>query len=233
LSRIDGEPAFVLHRRAWRETSLIVDLLTRSCGRVAAVARGARAPRSSWFGLAEPFRLLQVSWTRRGDMATLTDIDILRAASPLTGTALWCGFYVNELMLALLQRDDPDPELFDAYAELLPQLSDAGLRAPALRRFECRLLDALGVLPDLSECSGSAVPVRPELRYRLDPVVGPEPAGAEASAFSGRVLLALARGDALAGEDAGEARRLTRRLIEYHLDGRSLKTPVMFQENVS
>lgn len=233
MSRVDFEPAFVLHRRAWRETSLIVDLLTRSAGRIAAVARGARSPRSAWFGLAEPFRLLNVSWLRRGDMATLTGIDLAGRSPMLKGTSLWCGFYANELLLKLLQRDDPDSELFDAYANLLPELTDAANQAPALRRFECRLLDALGVLPDLSETAGDAAPVEALGRYRVDPVVGPEPAASDASGYPGRLLLALANRQRIDHGDAGDARRLMRTLIEYHLDGRKLKTPSMFRENVS
>jgi DNA repair protein RecO (recombination protein O) len=231
LNRVDSEPAFVIHRRAWRETSLIVDLLTRSAGRIASVARGARSPRSAWFGLAEPFRLLHVSWTRRGDMATLTDIDLAGHSPALKGTALWCGFYANELVMALLPRDDPDSGLFDAYAALLPELTDANVQAPALRRFECRLLDALGVLPDLSESAGDGAPVEAIGRYRVDPVVGPEPAGSDTCSYPGRLLLALARDQRIDHGDAGDARRLMRTLIEYHLDGRKLRTPSMFREN--
>lgn len=233
MNRVDSEPAFVLHRRAWRETSLIVDLLTRSAGRIASVARGARSPRSAWFGVAEPFRMLHVSWLRRGDMATLTGIDLAGRSPALTGTALWCGFYANELVLKLLPRDDPDSALFDAYAGLLPELTDAATQAPALRRFECRLLDALGVLPDLSETAGDGVAVEPIGRYRVDPAVGPERAGPDSAGYPGRLLLALASRQRIDHRDAGDARRLMRTLIEYHLDGRKLKTPSMFRENVS
>lgn len=233
MSRVDGEPAFVLHRRAWRETSLIVDLLTRSAGRVAAVARGARGPRSPWFGLAEPFRPLQVGWSRRGEMATLTDIDAPGSTIALSGTGLWCGFYANELLLELLPRDDPDANLFDAYAELLPELASSDRQGAALRRFECRMLDAMGLLPDLASCAGSGDPVAPDCRYRLDPDVGPEPVGDDRSGFPGRVLLALARFEPVDPGLSGDARRLTRQLIEYHLDGRRLKTPTMFRENLS
>jgi len=231
LSRVDAEPAFVLHRRAWRETSFLVDLLTPSAGRIGAVARGARSPRSAWLGLVEPFRPLRVSWARRGEMATLTGIDADRGIPALSGTALWCGFYANELMLELLPRDDPEAGIFEAYAALLPTLADAGRRAGALRCFEIRVLDALGLLPRLDECATSGRPVDPGSRYSLDPAAGPVPVSDRDVVFDGRVLRALARGEPVAPADAGQARRLTRTLIEYHLDGRKMKTPAMFREN--
>ncbi|MFU8877464.1 MAG: DNA repair protein RecO, partial [Wenzhouxiangellaceae bacterium] len=147
--RIDGAPVFVLHRRAWRDTSLLVELLSADHGRIGAVARGARNPRSALFGLVEPFRELQASWSRRGEMATLSALDSDRPPVRLVGRALWCGLYANELILRLLPRDDPEPDLYTAYSTLLPDLTEPARQAAALRRFEVSLLSVLGLMPAL------------------------------------------------------------------------------------
>lgn len=238
MSRVDREPAFVLHRRAWRDTSLILELFTAVHGRIAAIARAARNPRSAFFGLAEPFRLLEAGWVRRGEMATLT---VLEPAGPgsssggrLSGRALWCGLYANELLLKLTPRDDPEPEIFDAYRALLPDLADENRQAAALRRFELALLRALGVAPELGRCAATGEPVRAGRRYRVDPVVGPLPVGEHQSGIDGALLLALAHGEVphpdQGPEQAAAALALMRKLIEYQLDGRKLSTPALFRE---
>lgn len=231
MSRVESERAYVLHRRAWRDTSLIVELFTERGGRIAGVARGARSPRSPMFGLAEPFRALEVAWTRRGEMATLTGMEPLEHSMRLSGRALWCGLYANELLLVLTPRDDPEPALFGAYRALLPELDRPDCQGRALRRFELRLLEALGVAPSLSECVATGEAVRAEGRYRVDPVAGPSPVAAGEQGFSGALLLALAERDAWPpGEDAA-ALRLMRQLIEFQLDGRRLRTPSLFRES--
>lgn len=231
MSRIDDEAAYVLHRRAWRDSSLTVELLTERFGRLGAVARGARAPRSPLFGLVEPFRALRVGFSRRGEMATLTAIEPEAADAGLTGRALWCGLYANELLLRLTPRDDPEPTLFGAYGDLLPALREPAAQAAGLRRFELRLLEALGVAPLLTECVDSGDPVLPDRCYRVDPVAGPGPLAGGQRGFSGRLLLALAAGEpAPPGED-GDALRLMRQLIDHQLGGRKLQTPALFREN--
>jgi len=233
LSRIDREPVFVLHRRAWRDTSLIVEFFSAHHGRVAGVARAARRSKSAFFGLTEPFRLLEASWVRRGEMFTLVALDPVGKARRLTGRAMWCGLYANELLLRLTPRDDPEPELFDAYAKLLPELPNAARQGNALRRFELALLQTLGVAPELSVVQGGAEEVLPDARYDVDPIAGPLPAISQRSGVRGSVLLALASGDDLAADDEIAARHLMRKLIERQLDGRKLNTPAFFRENQS
>ncbi|MCA1779602.1 MAG: DNA repair protein RecO [Xanthomonadaceae bacterium] len=231
MTRVDKQPAFVLHRRAFRDTSLTIELFSQQYGRVAAVARAARAPKSPFFGLGEPFRALEVGWIRRGEMATLVSIDPLERSFRLVGRALWCGLYANELLIRLLPRDDPEPELFQAYARVLSMLSDERHQAHALRQFELALLTGLGVAPDLSRCADAGAPVEPGLYYSIDPVIGPRPVAGPQSGFPGRVLLALADGTRLSQQDARKARVLMRQLIDCQLDGRALKTPALFRES--
>jgi len=233
LSRVDREPVFVLHRRAWRDTSLIIELLSRDHGRIAGVARAARSAKSVFFGLTEPFRALEASWTRRGEMATLTGLEPAGAARRLSGRAMWCGLYANELLLRLTPRDDPDSDIFEAYARLLPELTVPARQSNALRRFEMALLHALGVAPDLGSSGESGEPVAPGMRYRVDPVSGPVTVPEHQEGIQGSVLLALANGQDVSAHDDAAALRLMRKLIEYQLDGRKLNTPAFFRENPS
>jgi len=233
LSRTDREAVFVLHRRAWRDTSLIIELLSAGHGRIAGIARGARSPKSSFFGLTEPFRRLEASWTRRGEMATLTALEPSEWTGRLTGRAMWCGFYANELLLRLTPRDDPEPAIFEAYSDLLPALATPALQGNALRRFEMRLLNAMGVAPELTVDSRTGQPVEAEARYRVDPVTGPLAVPNHQAGVRGAVLLALAGGGEVSTEDDAAALRLMRELIEYQLDGRKLNTPAFFRENLA
>ena len=233
MSRVDREPVFVLHRRAWRDTSLIIELLSRDHGRIAGVARAARSAKSVFFGLTEPFRALEASWTRRGEMATLTGLEPAGAARRLSGRAMWCGLYANELLLRLTPRDDPDSDIFEAYARLLPELTVPARQSNALRRFEMALLHALGVAPDLGSSGESGEPVAPGMRYRVDPVSGPVPVPEHQEGIQGSVLLALANRQDVSAHDDAAALRLMRKLIEYQLDGRKLNTPAFFRENPS
>jgi DNA repair protein RecO (recombination protein O) len=229
VSRVDREPAFVLHRRPYRETSLIVELLTARFGRIAGVARGARGPRSTLRSFGEPFRPLEAGWTRRGEMATLIAAEPIGQSITLTGRALWCGLYANELTLRLLPRDLEEPEVFLAYAELLPRLREAERQGAALRRFEWTLLSALGVAPEIDVVGEARIAVDPETAYRIDPDRGPEPARGR-DAVSGHALRALAAGRELSPADAVALRRPMRELIERQLDGRPLQTPKLYRE---
>lgn len=146
---------------------------------------------------------------------------------------MWCGLYANELVLRMTPRDDPEPEIFVAYARLLPELATPARQSCALRRFEMSLLHALGVAPDLAASSDTGEPVMPERRYRVDPVAGPLPVQAHQTGTSGAVLLALASGENIPAGDDAAALRLMRELIDYQLDGRKLNTPAFFRENSS
>lgn len=217
------EPAYVLRALAYRETSLLLELWSRRHGRVSVVARAARVPRSRTAALLQPLRPLLLSWTQRGELGTLTGVEAAGPPPPLTGEGVICGWYVNELLLKLLQRHDPHHELFDAYVAALSSIPIGA--EVALRRFELSLLSALGY--------GLQIPqfVDPQARYRYHAQLGLlQPAVQEAQALSGQTLIDL-RADQFGREQTRrEARELLRAAIAVQLDGRELKTARLLRE---
>src|SRR5688500_4756938 len=175
--RADHEPGFVLHTYPYKETSLIVELFTRRFGRVALLARGARRPRSAMRGMLLSFHPLRLSFSGSAELGNLTAVDWAGALQPLAGQGLMCGFYLNELLLRLLPRDDPHEALFDAYAEALKELSEGSLHPAVLRGFEKRLLAELGYAPLLDRDAASR-PIDPEALYMYEPERGPSPVDA-------------------------------------------------------
>lgn len=229
MSRVDLHPGWVLHRRPWRESSLLIELLTPEYGRLALVARGARGARSPWRGLAEPFIPLQASWLRRGEMGTLTALEPIGDSTRLAGRSLWCGLYVNELVIRLTARDDPSPELFTLYGKVMLQLTDSERLGVALRRFELGLLDLLGIMPDLAHEANGGGAISPQGIYRLDPDLGALPAtDRTGQVFEGKLLLGLAQGEIADQEVADRAKPITRLLIDRQLGGQPLHTRRLF-----
>src|SRR5690349_6496209 len=150
MPRAQFEPAHVLSVRPYRETSALVEAFSRRHGRVGLVARGARAPRAKLRGVLQPFQPLLLSFTEGGELGTLTGTEADGAPVALHGEAIFSGWYLNELVLRLLPRRDPHPQLYAHYAEALPALAGDGA-APALRVFEKRLLAELGYGLELPE----------------------------------------------------------------------------------
>ncbi len=244
--RYTAEPAFVLHARAYRETSLLVEVLSAQHGRIGLLARGVRGPKRHALRAAlQPLQHIRFDAVQRGELAQLRTAEAIDAAprlsseaalagfSLLAGDAALAAFYLNELVLRLAPRLDPHPELYAACARAREALrSEGGDRARLawlLRRFERDLLDALGFgLP--FEVDGDGRAIDPAARYLLDPEHGPRRLlsdrgrGERETAATGRALLALAR-DAMPDEDdlAG-LRRALRPVLAHHLGGRGLKS---------
>ena len=173
--RISDEPAYVLHRHDWSETSLILDVFTRHHGRTALVAKGAKRPHSSLRPVLLPLQPLRLSFGGDADIRTLKTAEWVGGHVMPTGDALLSGYHLNELLLRLLARDDPHPALFDAYAAtvrvLASGLADALLH-PALRAFELLLLREIGLLPALDQQTLTLAPLEPATRYALVPEGG-------------------------------------------------------------
>jgi DNA repair protein RecO (recombination protein O) len=172
--RISDEPAFVLHRYDWSESSLIVEVFTREHGRIALVAKGAKRPSSNFRPVLLPLQPLHLAFGGDAEIRTLKSAEWVGGQVMPTGEALLAGFYLNELLLRLLARDDPHPQLFDAFADAVAVLASAHANAlePALRSFELLLLREIGLLPALDLETGTQAPLAPELRYSLAPEGG-------------------------------------------------------------
>lgn len=223
--RVLAEPAFVLHARPWRETSSIVELLTRGHGRVGVVARGLNTPRKQPLRAAlQPLQWLRVDYLQRGELARLVAAEAVDVAPALAGERLMAALYVNELLLRLTPRNDPAPALFDLYARVRGELAGAASLAWSLRRFERDLLDALGVgLPWDSTADGEACD--PEGRYRLDAEAGPVTAALRvADSVGGEALLALAADRQPSPTALAELRRALRLVLQSHLGGTPLRS---------
>ena len=230
-ARLRG-PAYVLHTLPWRETSLLVEVLTREHGRIALLARGARRPRSPVRGILRAFQPLELAWFGKGELRTLAQADWGEWQPLLAGHALYCGLYLNELLLRLLARDDPHPGLYDAYAAALAALSLGGNDEISLRRFELRLLEQLGYGLRLDSDADSDTPVRPGSSYVFDPERGPRVAAAHTNAvqFSGHALHAIAADDWSDPATAGQAKALMRLVLAFHLGHQDLHTRTLFKE---
>jgi DNA repair protein RecO (recombination protein O) len=172
--RISDEPAFVLHRYDWSESSLILEVFTRHHGRVALVAKGAKRPSSNFRPVLLPLQPLHVSFGGDAEIRTLKGAEWVGGQVMPTGDALLSGYYLNELLLRLLARDDPHPQLFDAYAAAVSMLASehSEAREPALRAFELVLLREIGLLPSLDLQTLTLAPLEPQARYSLVPEAG-------------------------------------------------------------
>jgi DNA repair protein RecO (recombination protein O) len=235
--RTELEPAFVLHSYPYKETSLIIEAFTRHRGRVGLLARGARRPRSAVRGTLLAFHPLRLSWSASTELGTLIAAEWASGQRALSGLALMCGFYVNELLLRLLPREDAHEALFDTYADAVARLAAGAEPAALLRGFEMRLLRELGYAPPLERDAASGEPVAAHRRYAYAPERGPLALdGAargehdEALTVSGQTLLDMSRDDYSRPETREESRRLMRRLIAARLAGQALHTSDMLRE---
>ena len=228
--RIEGETGFVLHARPWRETSLLVEVLSAGHGRIGLVARGVQSPKRQVLRAAlQPLQHIRCDAVMAGELAQLRAAEALDAAPQLGGDALLAAFYLNELVLRLAPRQDPLPELDAAYARTRERLRAGEPLAWTLRRFERDLLAALGVGFEL-DCDGDGEPLDPAARYRLDPEHGPSRLrsdrghGERNAAATGSALLALGADRQPLAADLASLRLPLRVVLAHHLGSRGLKS---------
>lgn len=234
VGRVSLVRGYVLHQRAWRDTSLQIEAFTPDAGRVGLIARGARRAGSRTRPLLEPFQPLLLSWSGRGELHTLTGVESAGWRAPPNGPALLGGFYCSELVLRLLVREDPNPEAFEAYDRAVTALAGQSENAEApLRRFELELLGAIGYGPPLEVDTETGEPVRAEREYDYLPERGPVaatgPVGEDTVRVPGADLLALCAGQL---DDPGtlrSARRVLRSALRPLLGPRPLKSREMYR----
>jgi DNA repair protein RecO (recombination protein O) len=232
--RRDDQPAFVLHAYPYRETSLIVEAFTPDHGRIAMVARGAKRPRSELRGLLQGFQPLLLSWSGQNELKTLQKAEWRGGLPRVAGGALLCGFYLNELLLKLLPREDPHPDLFAEYEAALGDLAAGRGQAAVLRRFEVRLLAAMGYALPLVREADTGAPVDPAARYHYAFDHGPRRAlsvpGPRLPIVRGMTLLALAEQRYPDAETAAEAKRLMREVLDHYLEQRGVESRRVVQD---
>lgn len=222
----DNQPAFVLHTYPYRETSLIVETFTERFGRVALIARGARRPRSAQRGVLMAFQPLTISWFGKHELRTLKGAEWQGGQLPLGGGALMCGFYLNELLLRLLPRDDPHPQLFLHYQSALQALGSGAPQPAVLRGYEKRLMQELGYALMLETDAEAGAPIDPEAAYFYEVERGPVRRSALQSSVQlrGKTLLDLARDDYSDPATLAQAKQLMRSLISHQLGSEQLQT---------
>lgn len=225
-SRILEQPGFVLHSYPYKETSLIVDVFSRDYGRIALIAKGAKRPHSALRGVLQTFQPLSVAWSGKSEIRTLIGAEWVGGLLPLEKSALLCGFYLNELLLKLLARDDPHPALFDHYVSTLNQLAHNETAAIVLRRFERALLKETGVAGDLTICTSTRQSVEVDSMYVVDPERGARLAQASDGwpRVSGKTLLDMEREDYADANTQMQSKLLMRFLLAHHLGGAPLNT---------
>jgi DNA repair protein RecO (recombination protein O) len=241
MKKILHEPAFVLHRYDWSESSLILEVLTRHHGRVAIVAKGVKRPTSQFRAILLPLQMLSISYSGDAQVHTLKGAEWQGGLTMPTGDALLSGYYLNELMMKLLARDDPHELLFDAYAQATHWLRDAKLLDASLRAFELVLLREIGLLPTLDADSFSSGALQEDVLYSLIAEVGlrettghlTQEAALSAKAWQSlqtaldqRAAIFPARDAVLSmsAADKSSLKQLLRSLLNYHAGSRGFRT---------
>jgi DNA repair protein RecO (recombination protein O) len=232
----EAEPGYVLHSYSFKETSLVVEVFTRDCGRLGLVAKGARRPRSALRGTLMAFQPLLLSWSGRSELRVLRSAEWAGGQPQLAGLALICGFYLNELVLKLTQRDDPHAGTYAGYEDALAGLRAANSPAAVLRRFERRMLADLGYGLTLTQDADGAdidaaatyayVPERGAVAYGRAAAQGQE----SDLRIAGKTLLDMARDDYTDPATAQQSRALMRRVINHHLAGQALHTRQLLRD---
>lgn len=232
--RVTDEPAFVLHHHDYGETSLLLEMFTRHHGRLGLVAKGARRPRSPLRAALIPFQSLVIGFSGRGDLPTLTAAEPSAPAPLFRGEMLYCGLYLNELLLRLLHRHDPHESLFQVYLATLDRLATTGQPEAVLRIFEKRLLEESGYGLVLDHDVINQSPLSADAQYRYMPERGPVPASSgddDGIPICGNSLLALAREELKDPTVLAETKRLLRSLLALQLGTRPLMSRRLFRSN--
>lgn len=226
-TRVILEPVFILHGRPYRNTSLIVEMFTMRYGRVAALARSARGLSSRYKGKLQPFSPMLASWTGRSELMNLGQVELNGMAYQIEGQALLCAFYLNELIMRLLQRDDPYPILFEQYQATLNALEKKASLEKTLRCFEKNLLERLGYGLSLERDAQTGEDIQSDQLYQYIPERGflrCDVVMEGLAIFSGKSLLSLREEKFCDKKCLQDAKRLMRIILSHHLGPKPLKS---------
>lgn len=225
-----GQAVYVLHTYPFKETSLVVELFSQQFGRIAAVAKGARRPHSAMRGMLQSFQMLSGAWSGKNELKTLHNLDWNAGLTLIKGEALMCGFYMNELLLRLLPREDAHESLFEYYANALQTLANGADLATTLRRFELKLLQEMGyAVPLLQDENDVAIEADKTYRYEAEfgacelkgSNIGLRKNGVQ---LSGKTMLDMARDDYTDSATQSQSKQLMRYLLAHYLGDKPLHT---------
>jgi DNA repair protein RecO (recombination protein O) len=218
-------PGYILHHRPYRDTSRILEVVTRDHGRISMFARGVRGPKAKLASILQPFQMLLFSWRGRGEAAQLTGAESAQASPPMPAACLMAAFYLNELLMKLTTRHDPLPQLFDTYHTALEALRHGAPLELQLRVFEKRLLEALGYGLDLGAEAHTGKRIEPDEYYHFRPEQGLVGTVADAAgALAGHSLIGLANEHLVGARELEDAKRLLQAALAQCLEGRPLAT---------
>jgi DNA repair protein RecO (recombination protein O) len=224
--RIASQPGFVLHSYPYKETSLIIDVFSRDHGRVALVAKGAKRPHSKLRSVLQTFQPLTLAWSGKSEIRTLIGAEWVGGMLPLEKSALLFGFYLNELLVKFLVRDEPHPALFDHYVSTLNQLAHNESAPIVLRKFELALLTESGLMGDLLYCTQTRSQVAAEVLYVFEPERGARPAMPSDTAprVLGQTLIDMQAENYQSPTTQSQSKMMMRSLLAHHLHGTPLNT---------
>jgi DNA repair protein RecO (recombination protein O) len=224
--RVQLQPAYVLHSRPYRNTSLILDVLTEDYGRIALVAKSARGPKSRYRGLLQVFTPMLIDWVGDGDLKTLGNIELQGVSYPLKTQRLFCAYYLNELLVRLLLRDDAVPRIFMLYQQALQRLTSDMTVEIVLREFEMGLLGALGYGVSFLQASDTGNPFDVDAQYQLIPDHGFVRSSSKAAdlVYAGAVLIAMEQKDWAQPDVCLAAKKIMRTLLAVHLGAKPLQS---------
>jgi DNA repair protein RecO (recombination protein O) len=223
--RCDNQAVYVLHTYPFKETSLVVELFSQQYGRIAAVAKGARRPRSAMRGMLQSFQMLSGAWSGKNELKTLHSLDWCAGLTLIKGEALMCGFYINELLLRLLPREDAHENLFKHYEEALKMLANESDLATTLRRFELKLLQELGyAVPLLQDENDIAIEIENTYRYEAEYGACELKSTKNGVQLQGKTLLDMAKNDYSDAQTQTQSKQLMRYLLAHYLGDKPLHT---------
>jgi len=229
ISKKENQGIYILHTYPFKETSLIAELFSEKHGRIPVIAKGARRPRSSLRGMLQSFQLLQATWSGRGEIKTLHNIEWCDKFLQVDGNALICGFYINELLMRLLPREDNHPKLFEFYHHTMKILANGDNLEVALRRFELKLLQELGYeVPLKNNENGESIIA--DKHYIYEAEYGPSELSKSDNGVKilGQTLLDMAQDDYKEDNTQLQSKQLMRYLINYYLGDKPLNSKQLF-----
>lgn len=234
MAKVELQSCFILHSKPYRDTSNLLEVFSHEYGRVGLVARGARSNRSRMNGILQPFIPLLASWSGQGELQTLTHAEQDKRAYHLKADNLMIGFYLNELIIQFLHRDDPHPEIYQSYQSVLAELESGDGVERSLRMFERDLLQEIGYGLILEHDADSGAAIEADKLYTYYPAKGPvisQKTDNSLLQIHGSTLLGLATGNISDTAILPEAKRLMRYLITWQMGGKPLKTRELFKQH--